>query len=88
MKTVTIVGHTTPGSIVITDSSEQDYTSAVRLTPRTPRGTSLSDNEFFGDQSKRSSDLDPFGRQLVRDYPIYWIAYARPGSSLGNTPGL
>jgi hypothetical protein len=26
--------------------------------------------------------IDPYGRQLIRSYPIFWIPYAASGSKL------
>jgi hypothetical protein len=82
-KNVTIVGHTTPGSLVITDSSKQDYSftgSAVATSAKgdfqveTANAEGINNNDFL--------ILDPFGRQLVRDFPVFWISFAKPGSRL------
>jgi hypothetical protein len=80
---VTIVGLTTPGSIVITDSTAQNY----RFT-----GPAVATNAdgFFAVAAKNSEGinnndfliLDPFGHQLIRDFPIFWIRFAAPGSKL------
>lgn len=82
-KDVTIVGHTTPGSLVIEDSSGQDFTFT---------GTAVSTNAkgYFFIKSKNSAGvnqndlliLDPFGHQLIRAFPVFWIPYAAPGSKL------
>jgi len=82
-KDVTIVGHTTPGSVVIEDSKAQDYTFTGAAVPTNAKG-------YFFIQSKNSAGvnqndlliLDPFGHQLIRSYPIFWIPYAAPGSKL------
>ncbi len=82
-KDVTIVGHTTPGSLVIEDSSGQDFTFTGAAVPTNAQG-------YFFIKSKNSSGvnqndlliLDPFGKQLIRAYPIFWIPYAAPGSKL------
>jgi len=82
-KGVTIVGHTTPGSLVIEDSKAQDFTFTGAAVPTNANG-------YFFIKSKNSSGvnqnelliLDPFGKQLIRAYPIFWIPFAAPGSKL------
>jgi hypothetical protein len=80
---VTIVGHTTPGSLVITDSSAQDYSfsgpavptsAAGNFTVKTTNKEGINNNDFL--------ILDPFGRQRIRDFPVFWISFAKPGSRL------
>ncbi len=82
-KDVTIVGHTTPGSLVIEDSKTQSFTFTGSAVPTNAKG-------YFFINTKNSSGvnendlliLDPFGHQLTRVYPIFWIPYAAPGSKL------
>jgi hypothetical protein len=86
---VTIVGHTTPGSIVITDTSAQDYTFQGAAYPTNAKGYFLiPTTNTSGINNNDLLILDPFGRQLTRSYPILWIPFAQPHSSLGNKPGL
>jgi len=83
LKDVTIVGHTTPGSLVITDSKAGDYTF-------TGDAAATSADGFFEVKAKNTQGinnndfliLDPFGHQLLRDFPVFWISFARPGSRL------
>ena len=80
---VTIVGHTTPGSVVIEDSKNQDFTFTGGAVATDAKG-------YFFIKSKNSAGvnqndlliLDPFGHQLIRAFPIFWIPYAAPGSKL------
>jgi hypothetical protein len=82
-KDVTIVGHTTPGSLVIEDSKAEDFTFTGPAVPTDAKG-------YFFINAKNSAGvnqndlliLDPFGNQLTRAYPIFWIPYAAPGSKL------
>jgi hypothetical protein len=82
-KDVEIVGHTTPGSLVIEDSKAQDFTFTGPAVATNAKG-------YFFIQTKNSSGvnqndlliLDPFGHQLIRVYPIFWIPYAAPESKL------
>jgi hypothetical protein len=80
---VVIVGHTTPGSIVIEDSSGQDFTFTGDAVPTNAKG-------YFFINSKNAAGvnqndlliLDPFHHQLTRAFPIFWIPFAAPGSKL------
>jgi hypothetical protein len=80
---VTIVGHTTPGSIVIQDTSAQDYRFQGAAVPTDAQG-------FFFVPSRNKDGinnndlliLDPFGHQLIRSFPVFWIPFAAPGSRL------
>ncbi len=80
---VTIVGRTLPGSVVLADNSKGFYkwdgpafatnasgvfTVPVKLTD------GLNNFNFL--------ILDPFGRQLIRSFPIFWLPFAAPGSKL------
>ncbi len=87
---VTILGHTTPGSLVITDNNM----ITDKNTSRLPGGTSTykftgpayatNANGFFSitttnTQGLNNNDfliLDPFGHQMIIDFPIFWIPYA------------
>jgi hypothetical protein len=82
-KDITIVGHTTAGSLVITDSKAEDYSFTGAAVATDASG-------FFSIESKNSSGinnndlliLDPFGRQYIRSFPVFWIPFAAPGSKL------
>jgi hypothetical protein len=82
-KAVTIVGHTTPGSLVITDSTAGFYSFDGPAVPTDAKG-------YFFIHVKNSSGvsqnelmiLDPFGKNLIRSFPVFWIPFAAPGSKL------
>jgi hypothetical protein len=82
-KTVTIVGRTTPGSLVLTDSKSSNYSFTGQAVATNADGffevkvrnkEGINNNDFL--------ILDPFHHQLVRDFPIFWISFAAPGSTL------
>jgi Dockerin type I domain len=82
-KDVTIVGRTIPGSIVLEDSTSGLFkwdgpafatnSSGVFTVPET-----LTE----GVNTFNFLVIDPFGRQMVRSYPIFWLPFAAPGSKL------
>jgi hypothetical protein len=82
-KDVTIDGYTTPGSIVLVDSNQGDYTFASQALATNAQG-------FFTVQAKNTQGvntynfkiLDPFGHQYIRSFPVYWTTYAEPGSPI------
>jgi hypothetical protein len=82
-KDVTIVGHTTPGSLVLLDPKAENFTFGGKAVATNAKG-------YFFINTKNSAGvnqndmliLDPFGRQLVRAYPIFWVPIAQPGSRL------
>jgi hypothetical protein len=73
-QTVTIMGRTTPGSIVFFDSSSADYTFNGGAAATNAQG-------FFSVTSKNTQGINnndflvisPFGQQKVQDYPIYYF---------------
>ena len=79
-KHVQIVGATMPGSIVI----------EIRLSNLTTPNTAIATNAkgFFTVSSTNGQGvnttnfliIDPYGRQLVRSYPVFWIPFAAPHS--------
>lgn len=71
---VTIIGRTTPGSLVI-EGSEAYATNAEGVFAVNVKNTlGINQNNFLV--------LDPFGHHLRRDFPIFWISFAAPGSNL------
>jgi hypothetical protein len=82
-KDITINGYTTPGSLVIQDSKAQDYSF-------TGSAVATDADGFFSVQRKNKEGinnndfliLDPFGHQLIHDFPVFWIPFAAPGSKL------
>ncbi len=80
---VTVVGHTMPGSIVIQDGTSGFY----KWTG--PAYATNSDGVFLAPETLSSGIntfnflvIDPFGRQLIRTFPIFWLPFAAPGSKL------
>jgi len=83
MKDVTIVGHTTPGSLVIEDSKAQDFTFTGAAVPTNAQGYFfIKAKNFAGVNQNDLLILDPFSKQLIRAFPIFWIPYAAAGSKL------
>jgi Dockerin type I domain len=71
---VTIVGHTTPGSLVI---------EGTEIYPTNAQGFFfINVTNTSGINQNNLIILDPFGHQLYRDFPIFWIPFAEPGSKL------
>jgi hypothetical protein len=73
-QTVTIMGRTTPGSIVFFDSSAGDYTfnggaaatnAQGRFSVPSKNSSGINNNDFLV--------ISPFGQQKVQDYPIYYF---------------
>jgi hypothetical protein len=82
-KDVTIVGHTTPTSIVITDSKAQDYSFGGPAVATDANGFfSIASTNSAGINNNDLLILDPFGHQLIRSFPVFWIPFAAPGSKL------
>ena len=67
----------------VTDSKAQDYTFTGNAIPANAQG-------FFAVHSTNSAGvnnndfliLDPFGHELIRSFPVFWIPFAAPGSKL------
>jgi hypothetical protein len=71
---VTILGKTTPGSIVFTDTSAADYSFNGPAAATNAKGEfsfvvtnkdGVNNNDFLV--------IDPYGQQHVQDYPIYYF---------------
>ena len=81
---VTILGHTTPGSLVITDNNTSRLPGGTQAYKFTGPAVATNANGFFSVTSTNTSGLnnndflilDPFGQQMVIDFPIFWIPYA------------
>jgi hypothetical protein len=73
-KTVTILGKTTPGSIVFTDSSLANYTFTGPAVATDARGNfSVKATNSNGINNNDFLVIDPFGQQTIMDYPIYYF---------------
>jgi len=80
---VTIVGRTTPGSIVLEDNKKGYYQWDGPAVATNASGSfSVQEKNTQGVNTYNFLILDPFGRQLIRSYPVFWIPFAAPGSKL------
>lgn len=83
-KVVTILGHTTPGSLVIEDNNTSRLPGGTQAYKFTGPAVATNANGFFSTtttntQGLNNNDfliLDPFGHQMIIDFPIFWIPYA------------
>ncbi len=81
---VTILGHTTPGSLVIEDNNTSRLPGGTQAYKFTGPAVATDANGFFSVTSTNSQGLnnndflilDPFGQQMIIDFPVYWIPYA------------
>jgi hypothetical protein len=82
-KEITIEGHTMPGSIVLEDSSSGYYKWDGGAVATDANGNFfVQETNTAGVNTYNFLIIDPFGRQLIRSYPVFWIPYAAPGSRL------
>jgi hypothetical protein len=82
-KDITINGYTTPGSLVIQDGKAKDYSFSGSAVATDARGFfSFPEKNKEGLNNNDFLILDPFGHQLIRDLPVFWIPFAAPGSKL------
>ncbi len=80
---VTILGHTTPGSIIFADSGNGDYTFTGEALATDARGNfSIEVTNKEGLNNFEFLAIDPYGQQTIRAFPIFWTAFAAPGSKL------
>jgi hypothetical protein len=80
---VTINGYTTPGSIVLVDSSAGEYTFGKAAVATDAQGFfSTNAKNTQGVNTNNFKILDPFGHQYIRSFPVFWIPFAAPGSKL------
>jgi hypothetical protein len=86
-KSITIDGHTTPGSIVLVDSTAGDYRFASEAVSTDANGFfSVPAVNTQGVNTYNFKILDPFGHQDIRSFPVYWIPYAVPRSKYQYKP--
>jgi Dockerin type I domain len=82
-KDITIEGHTIPGSIVLEDDSNGFYKWDGGAIATDANGNfSVTETNTEGVNTYNFLVIDPFGRQLIRSYPVFWIPFAAPGSKL------
>jgi hypothetical protein len=83
-RVVTILGHTTPGSLVIEDNHTARLPGGTQAYKFTGPAHATDANGFFSITAQNSEGLnnndflilDPFGQHIIMDFPIYWIPYA------------
>jgi hypothetical protein len=83
-RTVTIVGRTTPGSLIIEDNHKSRLPGGTQAYKFTGPAHATDAQGFFSIKAVNTEGLnnndflilDPFGRQVIRDFPIYWIPFA------------
>jgi len=82
-KDVTIIGRTIPGSIVLEDNSKGYYKWDGPAVATDADGFfSVNEKLEQGVNTANFLVIDPWGRQLIRSYPIFWLPFAAPGSKL------
>ncbi len=82
-KDVTIVGKTIPGSVVLEDSSKGYYKWDGGAVATDADGLfSVNETLTQGVNNFNFLVIDPWGRQLIRSYPVFWLPFAAPGSKL------
>jgi Dockerin type I domain len=80
---VTIEGHTMPGSIVLEDNSKGYYKwDGGALATDANGNFSVEEKNTQGINTYNFLVIDPYGQQLIRSYPVFWIPFAAPGSKL------
>jgi hypothetical protein len=80
---ITIDGYTTPGSIVLLDSTQANYKFGSAAVSTDANGFfSFPAENTQGDNTYNVEILDPFGYQYIRTYPVFWIPFGAPGSKL------
>jgi Dockerin type I domain len=80
---ITIEGHTMPGSIVLEDNSKGYYKWDGGAVATDANGNfTFKEKNTQGVNTYNFLIIDPYGRQLIRSYPVFWIPFAAPGSKL------
>ena len=82
LKDITIEGHTMPGQHRAR-GQQQGLLQVGRRRRRDRRQRQLHGQreEHEGVNTYNFLVIDPFGRQLIRSYPVFWIPFAAPGST-------
>jgi hypothetical protein len=80
---VTVVGRTLPGSIVIQDGTAGMYKWVGPAYATNAEGEfTVPEKLTQGINTFNFLVIDPFGRQLIRTFPIFWLPFAASGSKL------
>jgi len=83
-KDITILCHTTPGSVVIEDNHTSRLPGGTQAYKFTGPAHATDANGFFSINARNTEGLnnndflilDPFGQRMIIDFPIFWIPYA------------
>ncbi len=80
---VTILGHTTPGTFIFGDSGLGDFSFQGEVTVADAQGNfAIKVRNREGLTNYNFLAIDPYGQQVTRVYPVYWLDFAAPGSKL------
>ena len=81
-KDVTIVGKTIPGSVILEDNSKGYYKWDGGAVATDANGLfSVNETLTQGVNNFNFLVIDPWGRQLIRSYPVFWLPFAAPVQS-------
>lgn len=75
---VTVLGHTTPRSVVISDSGLGNYDFTGAMTYSNDRGNFAFNFTINPKDALHNTEylvIDPYGQQTIRDFPILFRAY-------------
>jgi hypothetical protein len=76
-KEPTVLGHTTPGALIFTGSGTLDVKLRGPALVADARGNfSINVNLTDGINQLDFQVVDPYGRQTLRAFPIYWLNFA------------
>jgi hypothetical protein len=82
-KDVTIEGHTMPSSIVLEDATTAYYKwDGAAIATDANGNFEVNEQNTQGVNTYNFLVIDPYGQQLIRSYPVFWIPFAAPGSKL------
>jgi hypothetical protein len=79
-KHVEIVGATLPGSLVLEIRLSNLKTPHTAIATNAKGFFSVASTNTQGVNTTNFLIIDPYGRQLVRSYPVFWIPFAAPHS--------
>jgi hypothetical protein len=81
LKHPVIDGYTTPGSVVLVDSTLGNYKFGSVALPTDANGYfTITPENTSGINTYDFKVLDPSGHQYIRSFPVFWEAYAKPDS--------
>lgn len=73
-KDITILGHTTPGSVVFQDRDLSNYTFGAKAIATDAKGNfTLHVENTKGLNNYLFMVVDPYNQQTIRMYPVFWV---------------